>query len=304
MRWSRVALVFRPEGQRPWLHSHASNPVALALGGTRIRVFFGTRDSGNRSQIAFLDMDLAEPSRAVDLCAAPVLTPGPRGAFDDSGVSMGCLLEVAGAIHLYYLGWNLGVTVPFRNTVGLALADGPDAPFRKISAAPVLDRSKEDPFSISYPWVLPDAGGYWMWYGSTVSWGPGFGDMTHAIRHATSPDGRAWARHPNPVLVPAGAGESVVVRPCVIRDADCFRMWFSARGPGYRLGYAESEDGLAWKRRDEDAGFAPSGSGWDSSEIAYPHVFDCAGARWMLYNGNGFGRTGIGLATLVSGSGA
>jgi hypothetical protein len=143
-----------------------------------------------------------------------------------------------------------------------------------------------------------------MWYGSTVSWGPGFGDMTHAIRHATSPDGRAWTRRPDPVLVPEGPDESIVVRPIVVRDRDRFRMWFSARGSKYRLGYAESEDGLAWERRDDEAGLVPSGSGWDSSEIAYPHVFDCAGSRWLLYNGDGFGRTGIGLATLESGGGA
>ncbi len=30
--------------------------------------------------------------------------------------------------------------------------------------------------------------------------------------------------------------------------------------------------------------------------VAYPHVFEHRGARWMLYCGNGFGRTGFGLA--------
>jgi hypothetical protein len=32
--------------------------------------------------------------------------------------------------------------------------------------------------------------------------------------------------------------------------------------------------------------------------IAYPAVFDLGGRRYMLYNGNGFGATGFGLAEL------
>jgi hypothetical protein len=30
--------------------------------------------------------------------------------------------------------------------------------------------------------------------------------------------------------------------------------------------------------------------------ICYPFVFDHAGSRFMLYNGNGYGKTGFGIA--------
>jgi hypothetical protein len=76
-------------------------------------------------------------------------------------------------------------------------------------------------------------------------------------------------------------------------------MWYSHRGPAYRIGYAESADGLAWRRLDHLAGIAPSDAGWDSEMIEYACVFDCQGARFMLYNGNAFGRTGMGLAVLA-----
>src|SRR3546814_18694002 len=66
----------------------------------------------------------------------------------------------------------------------------------------------------------------------------------------------------------------------------------------YRLGYAESDDGLSWRRRDDRAGFKPADEGWDSEMIAYPHVFDHAGSRYMVYAGNGFGRAGMGFAVL------
>ncbi len=298
MPWRRLGLVFCPDGRTPWLRTHASNPVALPLGGTRVRVFFGGRDEENRSRIGSFDMDLGDPAKSVRLRETPLLEPGPRGAFDDSGVSMGCLRRDGSSVFLYYVGWTLGVTVPFRNTIGLAVSDGPDAPFRKVSLAPVLDRSAEDPYSLSYPFVLSTGFGLRMWYGTTLSWGPGFGDMRHAIRGATSDDGVHWVRDTALTLAPDRPGEDVVVRPWIARDADRWRMWFSARGDRYRLGYAESSDGFAWRRDDPAAGLAPAGSGWDGEEVAYPCVFDAGGRRWLLYNGNGYGRTGIGLAVL------
>jgi len=82
-------------------------------------------------------------------------------------------------------------------------------------------------------------------------------------------------------------------------------MWYAHRGSrdyrtnpeySYRIGYAESSNGMDWKRMDELVGIGVSDSGWDSKMIEYPCVYDYAGKRYMLYNGNGFGVTGIGLA--------
>ena len=67
----------------------------------------------------------------------------------------------------------------------------------------------------------------------------------------------------------------------------------------YRLGYAFSEDGLVWERRDRSVGLEPSDDGWDSEMLCYPCVFDWEGETWMLYNGNGYGRTGFGVARRV-----
>jgi predicted GH43/DUF377 family glycosyl hydrolase len=75
-------------------------------------------------------------------------------------------------------------------------------------------------------------------------------------------------------------------------------MWYSYRGSRNRIGYADSEDGISWERKDGEAGIDVSASGWDSEMIEYPFVFDHDGERYMLYNGNGYGKTGIGLAVL------
>jgi hypothetical protein len=298
MRWRKLGRIFQPDGNYPWMRSHAANPVAEHRGADVFRVYFSSRDERNRSSIAWLEIDLRRPLEVLRLAEQPVIAPGTTGAFDDSGASMGCLVAApGGARHLYYLGWNLGVTVPWRNSIGLAISARADAPFEKYSPAPVLDRSRFDPYSVSYPSVLREDAAWRMWYGSNLSWGASKEDMLHVIKHAQSRDGLQWSAG-GETAVGLRAGELGLSRPCVLKENGRYRMWYSYRGAAYRIGYAESADGRTWTRDDGAAGIGVSDSGWDSEAVAYPHVFDHAGARYLLYNGNGYGKTGFGLAVL------
>ena len=66
----------------------------------------------------------------------------------------------------------------------------------------------------------------------------------------------------------------------------------------YRIGFASSRDGFKWDRNDALAGIDVSSEGWDSEMICYPYIFEHRGRFYMLYNGNGYGKTGFGLAVL------
>ena len=299
MRWRKLGHLFTANGQHPWMLTHAANPTAEALGGGRVRVYFSTRDAQNRSHIAAAVFELQPGPRLLELAAAPLVAPGPAGAFDDSGTSMGCLVATEGALWLYYLGWNLGVTVPWRNSIGLAVSRDGGRSFVRHSAAPVMDRHALDPFSLSYPWVLRDGARWRMWYGSNLRWGGTERDMDHVLKYAESTDGLHWQRDGRPILPHAGPGEYAHARPCVIRDSDRYRLWFTHRGATYQLGYAESADACTWQRNDAAGSLerGPAGA-WDSGMVSYPCVFDCDGARYLLYNGNAYGRTGFGLAVL------
>ena len=278
--------------------SHAAYPTPLVLRGDRVRVYFSSRDTNNRSSIAALDLGLsADRFEIVSPPRGPLLSPGPRGAFDDSGVTIGSVLAEEDTVLVWYLGWNLGVTVPFRNAIGLATGQ-PDGELKRRSPGPVLDRSAADPYTLSYPWVLRGADGFRMWYGSHLEWGAEGRTMRHAIKEAISTDGAHWQEGGIPVLSPAGGEEFAVSRPCVIKEAGGYRMWYSRRFETYRLGYAERTEGGAWTRRDNVLRFVGPPGEWEGDTMAYPAVFDCAGRRYMLYNGGGYGRTGFGLAIL------
>jgi len=298
MRWKKLGQVFCPDNNYDWMKTHASNPVVEPLGNGLFRVYFTTRGDKNRSSIGSLELDIQNPFKILNLSQKPLIGPGELGLFDDSGTTTGWLAVQNGRKYFYYLGWNLGVTVPWRNTIGLAICEPGQAHFTKYSKAPILDRSDADPFSLSYPSILIETGLWRMWYGSNLTWGPTEKDMSHVIKYAESTDGIHWTRQGTIALPLKNNGEHALSRPCVIKDNGTYKMWYAFRGASYRIGYAESADGIKWERMDEKAGIEVSSSGWDSETIEYAYVFDHKDERYMLYNGNGYGKTGFGLAVL------
>jgi hypothetical protein len=233
----------------------------------------------------------------------PLLNPGPRGAFDADGVTVSCMVPYGDRVLAYYLGWTVGVAVPFTNSIGVAVGDSRGETFSRMFRAPVLGRSETNPLTLGYPWVLRKADGWWMWFGSHLSWGEQAREMTHVIKCATSDDGTHWIAREDIAVPLAGAAdplEFAVSRPVVLEEPWGWSMWYSRCNPHYRLGYAYSRDLLHWTRADDLVRFDRVPEAWEDRERAYPCVFDHQGRRYMLYNGNDYGRTGFGLAVLES----
>ncbi len=118
------------------------------------------------------------------------------------------------------------------------------------------------------------------------------------IKYAESMDGLYWNREGRVCIDYECEDEYAFGRPFVMRENGIYKMWYAFRGERYKLGYAESPDGLNWKRKDNEVGLEVSLNGWDSEMVEYPFIFDFKGERYMFYNGNGYGKTGIGLAKL------
>jgi hypothetical protein len=264
------------------------------------RVSFSSRDSLGRAQIGQVVLDLANPSRPLSLTETPVLGLGPLGAFDDRGVTSSWIVDHRGAKYQYYTGWSLGVTVPFYLGIGLAVSDDGGISYRKVSPAPVLGRTASEPFLVASPAILIESGIWRMWFVSCVKWTLENDKPKHHyhIRYAESKDGIAWKTEGVVCIDFADEGEYAISRPTVLKDGGIYKMWYGHRGHAYRIGYAESKDGIQWERRDEATGIDVSPEGWDAEMIEYPHVVDHLGKRYMLYNGNTFGKAGFGIAVL------
>lgn len=297
MSWRRLGLVFAPDGTQPWARSHAALPAPVHVADDVFRFFYSSRDAEKRSHAGWVDVDVSESPRIHDVARAPVMSPGQDGTFDDSGVGVGCVVAVEGRVSLYYMGWNLGVRSPWRNAIGLAQARNLSAAFERYSPGPILDRSPEDPYTLSYPCVLRLGAGVWrMWYGSNIAPAVGNADMQHAIKFASSPDGVRWTRDGTVAVGFANESEYALARPSVVVAGGKFLMAFACRGERYRIGVASSDDGSNWTRLDAAMGLDPSRSGWDSEMTCYPALFWHRERLWLAYNGDGYGATGFGLA--------
>lgn len=296
MAWRKLGLVFTPSGQHPALASHAALPVAAPFSSDLVRVFYSGRDERNRSSIGSVVIRLGDQPMVEDASPKPVLQPGVLGAFDDSGLGVGSIVPGDREDRLYYMGWNVGGSVPWRNAIGLAMGSVESGRFERYSVGPIMDRDTVDYYSLSYPWVLNTAPRVWtMWYGTHLAWGSEKADMSHAIRRATSTDGLTWTRNPTVVLGAQG-DDIAVVRPSVLATREGFQMWFARRGHGaYGLGHAVSRDGVSWRRTSVEMP-KPESEGWEGGAATYPGAFTHGGRLWLLYNGNGYGAKGFGLA--------
>lgn len=301
-RWKKLGQLYVPResGQHPKLISHAANPLPVHMAGDVYRIFFSGRDDQNRSSVGAVDVDIVQ-RKVITEHHSPFFEYGPVGSFYSDGVSIGNCYEVNGIRYMLFMGWQNPPGGHWRGDIGrlivtteLALELEDEEPFMGIDSI--------DPISLSYPWVQARPScGFDMWYGSTLKWDAGNGEMLHVIQHATSDDGSNWCRTGLAVPFELGLAQAFSRPTTVVNDSGDFEMWFSFRsgaGEKYRIGYARSASGKNWILDLKRAGIDVSPSGWDSEMIEYPFVFNHNGARYMLYNGNGYGKTGFGLAVL------
>jgi hypothetical protein len=297
--WRKLGLVYAPSGEKTWARSYATIPTAHVVGEDIIRVFFAALDEQRFGRIGYVDLDADSPTRIISESREPVLDLGPAGAFDDSGVNPSCIVDVNGRKFLYYIGWQRAERVPYLLFAGLAVStDG--VHFERASSCPVLDRTPEEPFLRSATSVLCEEGIFKAWYVSALEWIV-VRDVPYpryVIRYATSPDGIVWTSNNAICIDFQNEDEFGFGRPWVVKENDVYAMWFSVRSKSapYRLGYAESADGIHWSRRDDLVGLERSPSGWDSEMICYSCVITVKGRKYMFYNGNRHGSTGFGCA--------
>lgn len=303
MKWRKLGLIYAPQGNLWWAKSYATIPTVDVLDDRILRVYFASLDKNQFGRIGYVDLDATNPRRILHEPNEPILDLGEPGAFDDSGVNPSCVVNVGGEKYLYYIGWQRCELVPYMLFAGLAIGDSNNN-FVKRHRIPVLDRTDKEPFTRSATSIIFENGIFKNWYVSAFNWIviDSIKYPTYVIKYATSTDGIIWQSYDYICINFKNDDEFGFGRPWVVRDADKYSMWYSIRSKNapYKIGYAESSDGISWTRRDDEAGIERSETGWDSQMICYPCVVDAVGKRYIFYNGNRHGSTGFGCAVLES----
>jgi hypothetical protein len=301
IKWRKLGRILTPRIDLFWNQAYLSLPTVEPRGGSMARIYFGGRDHLNRSRIGFADVDLDQLDKGGRFSEKPALDLGELGTFDDNGVMPASIVDDNGRKLLYYVGWNPRATTRFSFYCGLAISQDDGQTFTRHSRAPILERTDREPFVNASPMVIHDGKIWRMYYVSGEGWiHPDL--PKYNIKYAESDDGRVWRRAGHACIDFGMAGEHALARPCVVKDGNLYRMWFACKGTqydlqnNYRMGYAESEDGRNFVRRDDLANLDVSASGWDSEMVCYGFVFKHNDRFWMAYNGNNYGRNGLGLA--------
>jgi hypothetical protein len=311
MKWEKKGLIYHPTSNDDWMVSHAQLPTVDKVRDEVLRIYFGTRDALNRTVTTYLEVEASNPEKILYLHPKPVLNLGELGCFDDSGAMASWIVNHGGMKYLFYIGWNVGVSVSYRNSIGLAISDDGGQTFTRLFKGPIVDRTKTEPHFCGASCVMIENNTWRMWYLSAIKWTMvnNKPEPVYHIKYAESSDGYNWERTGIVCIDLKSPEEGGITRPCVIQEDGVYKMWYSYRGVrdyranknfSYRIGYAESRDGLVWERKDHLSGIDISEAGWDSEMVTYAQVYEHRGEKYMIYNGNGFGKSGFGYAVMSS----
>jgi len=294
------------------MHEFAQSPSVL-IEDTYVRVYFCSRpapgpDGQYLSYISFIDLDRDNLLSIRRVAAHPVLSLGKYGTFDEFGTNPVSVIRDQGEIRAYYAGWTRCESVPFNAAIGLAVSRDGGETFLRLGDGPVLSYSPNEPFLLGSPRIRKFGDRWHLWYVAGKEWLRTEGSLepVYKIRMASSGDGIDWVKHGEDLIVDKLGPHECQACPDVIYRGGRYHMFFSYRGirdykgrdSGYRMAYASSTDMVNWRRDDDQVDMGPSETGWDSEMVSYPHVFELDGATYMLYQGNGMGRAGFGLAVL------
>lgn len=299
-QWSKRGQLVIPDPSSSWFTTHAG-PSFVDTTSRTPQLYLTGRDSHNRSHIGVFELSISGGEiNLIENTGRLVLSPGTLGTFDESGVSYPWLVHHENQIFMYYVGWVAGGRARFQNYTGLAISRDGGKTFVRQQVIPILDRTSREPFGSGSCAVWIDDSGWKMIYTSFDPWIESGTETkpSYRLREAVSEDGVSWRRTNRVVVDFEHPGEHIIGKPMLLADEKVTRLWYSYRGSSYRIGYAESTNGDDFVRMDHLAGIDVSDAGWDSEMIEYAYVFDFEQDRYMVYNGNGFGITGLGYACL------
>jgi hypothetical protein len=208
---------------------------------------------------------------------------------------------------MYYVGWNQDKVLPYTLSIGLAISTDGGRSFIKASEGPVLDRDFECPYFNTAPYVFKEGDYLRMYYVYCTEWQYNKEDgwvPAYLIKSAISKDGIHWTRDNKDSLSYNNKHEAIG-RPWGYKYNNNYYMWYSYRDTrefrhnknnAYMIGFAESNDGNVWIRKDLEVGIEKSETGWDSVMMCYSSVIENNGELVMFYNGNEHGKYAFGYA--------
>jgi hypothetical protein len=263
-------------------------------------VFFAACDADMRGRTFYADFEPQPPFRQMGRSAGPVMDLGPAGAFDSDGVNPSQAFVTDGRLALLYIGWRRGAAAaPYALFAGVAFSNDEGQTFERGTTPLLAPRPGERLFRTA-PLIERRADGYQLLYiggDAFVISENGKALPIYSLMRLQSRDLWRWEGEPERLLAPdRAAGEIGFGRPVIDVSGGTRRLMLSVRTTaGYRLMEtdAEFEPGC----RPAMTNVIPDPlEPWEEQMTCFGATCRVGAFELLFYNGNGFGRTGAGLA--------
>ncbi len=278
--------VYGPDQSGAW--DNWTNGVGILRTPDRkhYRMYYCDRVNG----IGFAEASVDRPTEWKEHPSSPVLRPKGEPHWEGNRLNQPRVTKVTETHwRMYYTGWGQGLW-----RMGLAESFDAGITWKRHSDGPVMPLGppgSDDSEAACVPMVIRVDGQWKMWYTASGNRKKAIG-----IAYATSSDGVHWDKYPGghvmPVIKSSKWETGVVSRPYVMHADGVYKMWYSMRGPAYRIGYAESADGIRWERSPANPILDVSPDGWDAEMVEYPEIDIYHGIYRMWFCGNNFGTVG------------
>lgn len=258
----------------------AQCPVVDEVGG-RLRVYYGARDEQNRSRIYYFEA-MKDNLFNILHTNIPIVRLGGEGTFDCDGQIPSSIGVVNGVKWLYFTGVRKGGENRYENSIGAIRME--EEGFFKLKE-PVMERMENEWFNSHL--MINGNNGYFC---SCREWRNN--EPLYDIHMAKTTDGIEWERKTSVMRLRNGEGGICGMNVSEASALFCVRDKEDYRGGAgsYRLETAEWSIG-GWERTGR---LEIQRSVWDSDMQCYPYIYK----NYLFYNGNQFGKTGIGVCVL------
>ena len=297
-------LIIKPRKDIWWIEMSVGPCFARQIDINKIELFITGRDSFGISRIgkSLLKINNDSSLSVLEIEDDPILDIGPSGCFDENGVSYPWIVVNKGIEYLYYVGWVNGGNNRFQNFLGLATKPIKEKFFKRKYNIPILDRTEQEPFGTGSCCVFKEKNQWLMLYTSFLPWAGKskssdshpYSQPSYNIKVAISNDLINWKRNYKSILE-FREGEFIHGKPVLYEENNKFELYFSVRGNSYRIGVASGTNikklkrGINLKFKYQD---------WisETQEYAFPILLNKT--KYLFFNGNGYGRTGLGYTIL------
>lgn len=311
MKAEKKGFIYKVNNPYEWWHAALQAPAPIIYDENTIRIYVGAWDSEIISRLAYIDVDINNPTRVKKLSSTPILDIGRDGCFDDNGVFPAHVYNFGnGTVYLYYTGFQKLDKIAFSNFSGLAVSyDGGDT-FKRISEAPVMDRADEGLYTRAGISIYPcddSEEGFHCVYSAGNSWFylNGKKRPVYEVFYQKTTDGIHFSTVGKKVVACNLEVEHGLGRPQIIKLGDKFFVFYTRRiikDMKYFLGCSYTTDFKTWTRYDEifDNVYHGGEGEFDYKMIYFPAVVKVNDHKaYCFYTGNHYGEDGIGYIKLT-----